>query len=309
MTYHPPAITPLLREQHGLITREQAQFHGLNNRRIRRRVTTSDWIRVEPDVFQLAAVSPSWESRVLAACLQSGGVAGARCAAALWRIDGFSTPPSEILVPFGSGYRNASHRIHRTKQWDRIDRQTIRSISCTGAARTILDLGAVISYQRLELATESALRQKLVSWPELLSCLNDHSRKGRDGCGKLRTLLDARYGDDHIPLSEWSTLVARLVTSRGLPKPVLEHPLVDRRGHTYAVLDLAWPKHKVALELDSLRYHFNRKSFEHDRRKRNRARNEGWIIHEVTWQMYIDAQSEVVALARDALNLRLSVVA
>ena len=120
------------------------------------------------------------------------GVASHRCAAALWSLDGWWTPPVEITVPRGSSARRLPHRVHQSTQWDRIDRTIRRGIPCTGIERTLLDLSAKVSLRRTELAVESALRQDLTTWPKLRQCLIRHSRRGRDGCGRLRAFLEQR---------------------------------------------------------------------------------------------------------------------
>jgi len=70
------------------------------------------------------------------------------------------------------------------------------------------------------------------------------------------------------------------------------------------IVDLAWPDQLVALELDSVKHHLNRKSFEKDKRKRNKARLLGWTIHEVTWSMSIDDKPGLVSLMKNALTSR-----
>lgn len=291
----------IMATQHGLITRAQATEAGLSAKQIRRLLGRGEWCEVERNVFRSAAVPPTWESNLLAACLTSGGVASHRCAAALWGLDGWWSPPVEISVPRGSAARSLDHRVHQTTQWDRIDLVRRRNIPCTGIDRTLMDLAAKISLRRTELAVESALRKELTTWPALRRCLIRGARRGRDGCGRLRAFLELRYGDDELPLSEWSRLVANILQDGGLPAAALEHPVYDRAGALVTVLDLAWPQQRVALELDSVRWHLNRSSFEHDRRKRNRARLLGWTIHEATWAMTIDDASGLVQLMRAAL--------
>jgi len=241
-------------------------------------------------------------TRLLAVCLTSGGLASHRCAAALWKLDQFWTPRVEVVIPHGSSYRDEHHRVHRSTQWDRTEQCTINAIPCTGIERTILDLAAVVSLRRVELAAESAMRLGLIDWPALRECLIRHSRQGRDGCGRLRLLLDARHGDDPLPLSAWSRLVAHILGDAGVPAPQLEYPIVDQAGRLLTQVDLAWPEQRIALELDSVRYHLNRKSFEKDKRKRNKARLMGWTIHEVTWSMSIDDKPGLVRLVRSALK-------
>ena len=115
-------------------------------------------------------------------------------------------------------------------------------------------------------------------------------------------LLEERYGDDPLPLSEWSRLVRDILVDAGLPEPELEYVIADTAGDVIMQTDLAWPSKRVALELDSVRWHLNRKAFERDKRKRNRARVHGWVVHEVTWSMSIDDRAGLVDFVRTALG-------
>lgn len=291
----------VMARQYGCIARSQAIGAGLSRRQIQHRLERGEWERVHRGVYRAVAAPATWRGAVMAAVLATRGVASHRCAAALWGISGWREPPVELLLP---EHRRSTLdvRIHRTTQWDRIDRTLRHGIPATGVDRTIIDLGAVVSFRRLELAAESALRQRLVTWPTLRSCLIRHARRGRDGCGRLRALLEARYGDEALPLSEWSRLVVHLLMDRGLPQPRVEHLVLDGQGNPLASLDLAWPASKIALELDSVRWHLNRASFERDRRKRNAVRLQGWVVHEVTWSMSMDDPDGLAELVRRALD-------
>ncbi|MEL7210057.1 MAG: hypothetical protein AAGK32_17810, partial [Actinomycetota bacterium] len=131
----------------------------------------------------------------------------------------------------------------------------------TGLARSLLDLGAVVPWTRVEEAIDDVLRSGRLDWPVLYEALVRHSRQGRDGCGRLRTVLDLRYGDRAIPDSRFERFVARLLVDAGLPAPTLQHPVTDRHGITWR-LDLAYPRHRLGIELQSKAHHLNARSFE-----------------------------------------------
>lgn len=294
----------LMNEQWGLITRKQAIDLGITRSRIQRKIANGEWVPIDRGLYRHAATQQSWHSTVLGPVLKTGGIASHRCAAALHRLSDFSTPRPEISVPYGKWHRDRHVIVHQSTQWDRRDEVVIEGIPCTGIERTLLDLGSCVSIRRLELASESALRQELVDWDGLRSCLIRHSRQGRDGCGRLRILLSKRHGDEPLALSDWSYLVRHLLVDAGLPEPVLEYRILTVEGHLILQTDLAWPEKKVALELDSIRWHLNRKSFNTDRAKRNRARLHGWLIHEITWEMFSESPQYVVQIIRDTLQAK-----
>ncbi len=293
-----------MRQQHGVISRAQARDIGqLSNRQIDRLITAGEWEPIFRGVFRSAAAPVTWESQLAAAALASGGVVSHRAAAALWNLGVWKTPDPEVTVPVSQSKRSGITRIHRTTQWAMID-QTVRcGIPVTGVERTILDCAGVSSFRTTERLAEDAIRRNLTTWMDLVQCLQRHSRKGRNGCLTLRRLLDARLGDQTVPLSDFGRLVSNLLEDGGVQRPVIEYRITDAAtGQFIMQTDLAWPDHQKAWELDGLQWHFGRQEVERDRRKRNRAKAEGWSIQEILWSMYVDDPAALVDMAKKFLR-------
>lgn len=297
------ALAALMRQQHGVITRIQARELGeLTDRQIDGKLARGDWAIVRRGVLRAAAAPVTWESDLLAAVLASGGVASHRAAAALWRLGVWSAPEPEVTVPVSRSRRSGPERQHRTTQWTTIDRTVHRGIPVTGIDRTILDCAGVSSYRTTERLAEDAIRRNMTSWMNLMECLRTHSRRGRNGCLTLRTLLDCCLGDQTIPLSDFSRRVVNLLVDGGVPRPEIEFRISSMDTGAFIMqTDLAWPTLKKAWELDGLRWHFGRTDVERDRRKRNMARAEGWAIQEILWSMYTDDPEELVLMAKKFL--------
>ena len=290
------------RTQYGIISRQQAFDAGLSRSQISRLLQRSEWILVHPSVYRHAAAPPSWEGDLLAATIATNGIASHFCAAALWHLDGFHTPPTELTIPNTSWRGLPDLLIHRSTQWNSRAEDEKRGIPVTGINRTILDCAGRLGYERTERLAESAIRKDLTTWIDLIEVLRTHSRQGRNGCLTLRTLLDNRLGDKTVPLSEFSRLVTNLLVDAGLPKPILEYRIVDDDGRHVLQTDLAWPEQKKAWELDGLQWHFGRDDVERDRRKRNHAKSLGWNIQEILWSMYTDEPRRLIELARTFLK-------
>ena len=111
-----------------------------------------------------------------------------------------------------------------------------------------------------------------------------------------------RLEDRTVPLSDFSRRVVQLLVDSGLPRPVIEYRISDSNDQFIMQADLAWPAHKKAWELDGLQWHFGRLDVERDRRKRNRAKSEGWTIQEILWSMYVDSPDQLVQMARKFLD-------
>ena len=83
-------------------------------------------------------------------------------------------------------------------------------------------------------------------------------------------------------------MVANLLVDAGFENPALEHQVRRADGSLVAQVDLAFPSHRVAIELDSARWHDNRESFVQDRRRRNAITLAGWTVLNFTWSDYAD---------------------
>jgi hypothetical protein len=287
--------------QHGVITRAQATAYGLTARQIDGRLKSGQWILEHRGVYRAAPVPVTWKSRLLAACFATGGLASHRCAAALWNLDVFDHPPVEVVVPERKSARTDVERLHRSRQWELRDPQVRAGIPCTGVERTILDSAGVVGLATTERLAEAAIRQGYTSWLALADCLSAHSARGRNGCLPLRVLLKRRLGDHTVPLSDFSRRIVQLLERSGLPQPVVEHRIVDEQRRHILQVDLAWPQWKKAWELDGLQFHFGREDVERDRRKRNAAVAQGWVIQEILWSMYVEDPQGLVAMAHKFL--------
>lgn len=290
-----------MRDQHGVISFRQALAAGLTRGQIRQAVCSGRWLRVAHGVYRHAAVPSSPRSRLLTACIVHKGLASHASAAAMHGIDGFKLRRLEVSA--GRGYRAAMPQVtlHQSTQMH-LARPVVRdSIPCTGVARTVLDLAAVLSRKRLDRAIDAVLRDRRLRPSDLHYVLMSHASRGRNGCAALRSALAARFGDDPVPLSEWSRMVAELLVDAGHEYPALEHRIHDASGAFVAQVDLAYPSHRLAIELDSRRWHLNSESFVNDRRRRNQVVLAGWTMLNFTWDDYAQRRVELCAEVSAAL--------
>jgi hypothetical protein len=293
-----------MHRQHGVISRRQALDVGLSSRQIERLVRSGEWQRVDRGVYRHALVRRSWRADLVAACLISGGLASHRAAAALHGVHGIAQGVREIIVPRGWTREVPWLTVHESKQFALAEPLEIDGIPCTDLGRTVLDLGAVVDERRLDQAIDALVREKRIDLRTLATVWKVHSRRGRDGCGKLREALERRMGEGGIPRSQWSRDAADLLVAHQLPKPAFEYPVLSANGGFLGEVDLAYPEAKLAIELDSIRWHLSRVDFEDDAVRRNRMIVIGWQVLNFTYSEFRDHPTRVVQTVRDALRLR-----
>ena len=281
--------------QHGLATREQALAAGMTEHQIEERLRSARWVRAARGVYRHAAVPSTRESRLLAVCMAYGALASHHSAAALQGIDGYELDRVEVVVAKGRVRRIPGARLHHSTQMHLARPVERNGIPCTRLNRTVLDLAGSVSRAVLDRTIDAVLRDGLLRLGDLWRVLASHAKPGRNGCVALREALLARSDEGAVPLSEWSRMVADLLEVSGLPRPAFEHRVEGRDGEFVAQVDLAYPSVRLAIELDSVRWHFNRVSFAEDPRRRNALFMAGWRVLTFTWDDYANHASTLCA--------------
>jgi len=285
--------------QHGVFSHGQAMRAGLTKDIVHHRVRTGRWTIEQHGVYRIAGSVPSWEQRVMAACLAARGRASHRAAARLWGLDGQERADVEVLVLRDRGHE-WRFSTHRTDRWNPVDGARRTGIPTTSPARTLIDLAAVVDGDALELALDAALRDGLVRVPRILWRLEELGGRGRAGTASLRLLLQERQGVTGRSESALETKALRLIRRAGLPEPAIQHRVREGR-RIVARLDLAYPAHQLAIPLDGWRHHGTRSAWQRDMASRARLAVMGWRVVALTWSDIVHRPTEVVDLLRRGL--------
>ncbi|MFN2388158.1 MAG: hypothetical protein ABR575_00925 [Actinomycetota bacterium] len=292
--------------QHGVLGRRQAIELGLSRQSIQRRLDAGRLELLHPRTYRLAGVPDSWLQRVMAACIWAGPawVASHRAAAALWGLD--RCPPGWVEIS-GVGAAPSRRRgviNHTTCDLVPAHRTSRIGIPVTTPTRTLLDLGAVVDDDTLEAALVSCLRRGLTSPAYLRRHLDQLSRPGRRGCGRLARVLDSWATDAPPTQSDFETSLFQALRRAGLPLPIPQFEVFDKRGFV-ARPDFAYPRQRVAIEAYSYRWHAPRDAWERDVARRNALLGIGWQVIEVTTRNLRQGPGEVTRRIADAIGTTL----
>jgi hypothetical protein len=282
-TFSDRTIAELASAQHGVFG--LAQLHELEatEREIRFRLDCGRWTRVYECAYAVAGVPLTWQGLLLAACFARSerGVASHRSAAALHDLPGGARDLVEIACPRWRRARHDGLVVHESEALDADLCTTVDNIPVTCVELTLLMLGAVYSPLTVEMALDVALRRDLVTYESMRAVLKRVGRRGRNGAGVLRTILDERVPELAVPESPMETKLLRLLRDLGLPAPVPQfHVWVG--GRFYGRLDAAYPDEKVGLEYQSYERHAGKLAVDNDNARRRRFKAIDWDIVEVT---------------------------
>jgi very-short-patch-repair endonuclease len=79
--------------------------------------------------------------------------------------------------------------------------------------------------------------------------------------------------------------------------------VVEDNGRFVARLDMVYPDHRVALEIDGFRYHDTRRGFDDERARGNQLQAMGWNVLRITSKHLEQHAQEVVTWVRRALGM------
>jgi len=295
-------LLSLAARNHGLVTRAQAADLQISTAALDKRVRDGRLLVVHRGVYRAAGAPVTWSSRLLAACLATGGVASHRSAATLLGVRDARRGPPEVTTERALRSRQDVPRIHRSRDLHKATLLTIDGIPTTAPSRLAVDLGAVWPEPRVEGALHDLVARGQLSWDDVAVAVMRHSRRGRDGVGVARRIVERRI-DGLVGDSVLESLVLAMLFDAGLPTPQTQVEIFDGDGFI-ARVDVAWVDRGVIVEADSLAFHLTGDAFQADKAKRNRLRVAGWFVHEVTWEMCMDHGARTVAEIRSALDAR-----
>jgi very-short-patch-repair endonuclease len=173
----------------------------------------------------------------------------------------------EITVPPGRSTRNPLAKIHRAD----VKGAKKGGIPVTKPARMVADLARTVPPELLAEAVDDVLCRRLARLDQLVG--------GAGGGGRrLQRVLDAWNGDGALPGSAAEMALVRALLEAGLAAPVRQYWIAA----AHARVDLAYPDDRIAIELDSFRWHAGKRPFDADRARGNRIVAAGWQLLRAT---------------------------
>ena len=234
----------LVRQQHGVVSREQLLELGFTADAIRHRLARGRLHRVYRGVYAVGRRELTREGRWMAAVLACGldAALSHHSAATLWRIRPHQPGPIHVSVPASRRASVPGVIVHRRRELDTIKRN---GIPVTTPIATLVDLAATLGKDAVEAAVNEADKHDLCDPETLRAALDDMAP--RPGIQALRRILDIRTFT--MSDSELERRFRPIARRAGLPKP-LTGQWVD--GFQ---VDFWWPELGLVIETDGLRYH------------------------------------------------------
>mgnify|MGYP002398254631 CR=1 FL=1 len=298
----------LARHQHGVVTRQQLVDLGLDAASVQRRLRTGRLHPVRRGVYAVGRPELTNEGHWLAAVLSCGAdaVLSFSSAAHLWGIrpSGSSIRqetegkrPLHVSTPRRVRRRPAGVMVHRPTLLDARDVTRKGAIPVTTPARTLLDLGTMLSHDQLVSAVSRAGKEDLVSQASLRSTLSRcSSLHGAIALSRVLAREDFVFTE-----SELQRRFVGLARRAGLAQPLVEHILNG------VEVDFFWPELGLVVEADGLQWHRTPGQQVKDRqRDQAHARSGLTPLRFTHWQVKHEPEEVIATLREVAARLRRS---
>ncbi len=274
---------------HAVLRNVQAAHAGLDARSIDRLVRQSALRRPVPGVLVVHGSVPTWEQRLAVVCSAGDATAAVshRASALAHTIDGFEQPLVEVTAARGALAHLAFYvpeliRHQVTVPIPAEDLTIVRGLRCTSAARTIVDLPAVVDDDSVRRAIDWFERQGYsLTWLEQVA--TRLRRPGHRGPKLVLAEIAERRRRGAVHGSWFEALVEELLHSPLLPPLAIQHPIHDSDGSFIARVDFAFPALRLAFEAQSRSFHAAVSDEFIDQRRENRAALAGWEFRFIGW--------------------------
>jgi hypothetical protein len=289
--------------QFGLFTRKQAYRCKVSDRQLQYRVGIGVFDQLARHVYRVRGSEPTWHQQLLAACFAGGErcLASHRSAAELHGFDAVQRGIVEVTVPRGTRRQIPGAVVHESLDLAPDDYVHVGPIPVTSPARTLIDLGAVSRWERVEEAFDGAERDELTERFRVVKRHAQVRRQGRNGVGPMAIVLRGRL--DVPPKYVIERRFVRLLENAGLPMPELQYE-VELPNRRKVYIDAAHPAPMLAWELDGHGAHATRKQRAADNKRASALSDLGWAVRRFTYEEVMEEGSAVVLTVRAALRAR-----
>ncbi len=287
--------------QYGVFTRMQARRCGLSDRQLQYRVRYGVLEQLARHVYRVRGSELTWHQRLLVACLAGGEkcLASHRAAAELHGFDAVHRGLIEVTVPRGTRRLNVDAIVHESLDLVPNDYTRVGPIPVTSPARTLIDLGAVARWERVEEAFDGVERDQLTDRLRVVRRHAQVRRQGRNGAGPMAVVLLNRVAVP--PKYVIERRFARLLENAGLPIPEFQYEVTLPYGRK-AYLDAAYPARMLGWELDGHGAHATRRQRAADNTRASALADRGWDLRRFTYEQVMDSGGMVVRTVRAALR-------
>jgi len=294
-------LARLAAAQHSVFARSQARSLGFTRNSIDHRVARGRWDKITDDIFRLSGAAVTCHSELMAHVLSGGpdAIASGSSALTLHGVRDFQLMPPFVVVGRRPP-RLALPGVHESFRLLEAHCTTIDGIPCATAARALFDNARNRRVRHIAVDVDKALSGRHVTVAELHEMLDDLGTRGRDGVGKMRTVLASRDANYIAPASVLEERFLDFVAASGFPEPDRQVEFNGPRGRIGTV-DFAWPDRRLVVETDGGTFHDSPTDRARDQRRDRALERIGYTVLRFNWNDIVHRPTSVRRILRTAL--------
>lgn len=287
-------VSRLAARQNGVIATRQLTSYGIVSRMVTLRVSRGQLHRVFRGVYAVGHSAVSRNGLFTAAVLACGPetTLGHHAAAAYHGMRRWDDRDIDVIVPRSAGRAIDGIRARRSTL-DARDVWTRGSLRVTSPARTILDLAAAMPFKPLRRMIRQALAERRVTVRQLLDVLHRYPR--HRGAANLRAVI---ANGTEPTRSDLEDIALDLLDSGAVARPQV-NPRLRLDGRTIHP-DLLYRGQRLAIELDSRRWHNDPLTLQDDADKQAILEAHGYRVLRITWWQIVNRPQQTLRRIRAA---------
>lgn len=253
-------------------------------------------------MFAFPGGRPSFRRDLHAAIVHDpAAVVSHRAAARVHRCSMLPRVVCEVTTDSIGRERNPFAVVHSSIDLFGADVVFIDGLPVTSLARTMADLLMVLSRKRVERMIDDLLSSRRIMLDDLIATHGRYARSGRPTTVAMREIITERSDVSTVTGSILEDLALAVFERAGFPEPEKQHPVPGWTSGP-GLVDLAWPAHRVLVELDGRRWHSRDEAFERDRERDHAAILAGWAPLRFTHAHLRRRPDYVIRVVRKALE-------
>ncbi len=206
----------------------------------------------------------------------------------------------EVTVRYPRQPRINGVIVHRSVDLLPADVSWIDGVPVTSPVRTLCDAGLLFPVKEVRRMTYHAVATGLVSPGAIADLRRRVGKQGRNGVGAVDQVLESLPVVAVDADSGPEVALLEICERYGLTRPARQAPVVF--GGKRFLLDLAYPRQKIAIEYDGFKEHTTPQQFTKDRQRQNALVLAGWSVLRFS-DADLDYPARVASEIRRALSV------
>jgi very-short-patch-repair endonuclease len=267
----------------GIISVSKLVELGCTDRNIGHLVDRHELVAMMPGVFRSAQWPCNREQVLAAVCARNlAAMIGFTTAGQQWGLRRMTDPRIHVLISHGRSPEMEGIVVHRCRRIDPVDIvQRPDGIRLTSPPRTVFDSADMIGSEATTSVLEQLLNEQRLTFGTITDTVQRLYHPHRPGSATMLAVIRARPAWRAALQSDLEVKVLEEMSRQGLAVPMTQFPMRLPGGRDIKI-DFAWPRVKLAVEVDHPAWHDGALDSHADKGRDRKLATLGWTSARIT---------------------------